>query len=59
MDTKELHEQMLRDLLDAVAHLYGPDGLGKVVSRMKLINRARDHRREIDALEAMMTEWRS
>lgn len=52
MERQELLETMLKDLLDAVSHYYGPDGLGKVVEQMNRLNRAREDRAEIDALEA-------
>ena len=54
MDQKELVELMIEDLLEAVAQIYGPDGLGKVVDQMKRMNRARDNSLEIDALESML-----
>lgn len=51
---KALLEIMLNDLLDSVSHLYGPDGLAKVVEGMKRANRAREDRAEMDALEKML-----
>lgn len=59
MPDEELLDQMLRDLLDSVEHFYGPDGLGKVVEQMKLMNRAREHSREIDALEEAISRARA
>ena len=46
-----LLEQTLKDALNAVKHLYGPEGLRKVVDQMERINRGREHRAELDALE--------
>lgn len=54
MADAELLDQMIKDLLDAVSRLYGPEGLGKVVDQMKRMNRARDDQKEIDALEDML-----
>lgn len=56
MDRQVLLEAMVKDLLDAVEHFYGPDGLGNVVDQMKRYNRGRDNRAEIDALEQMLAE---
>jgi hypothetical protein len=58
MERADLLDMMMRDLLDAVERFYGPEGLGKVVEQMKRCNRAREYRKEIDALESMLSETR-
>lgn len=57
-ERQELLEQMLKDMIDAVNVLYGPDGLGRVVDQMKRCNRVREDSAEIDALEKMFADMR-
>jgi hypothetical protein len=55
MTRQDLLDLMLADALNAVEHFYGPEGLGKVVDQMKRINRGRESRLEMDALDAAIT----
>ena len=58
MPREELLDLMVKDLLNAVEHLYGPEELGKVVDQMKRYNHGRENRKELDALEDMLATWR-
>jgi hypothetical protein len=46
----------LCDVLNAIEHLFGQEGLDKVVAHVKLANKARESNDEIDKLEALFPE---
>lgn len=49
----ELLDEMLQDVLDAVEHFWGKDGLSQVAQHMIAANQARESNRVMDELDLL------